>query len=482
MKNIFNNRRFKHGSLATVIAIGFLVLVIVINVAATLLLERYPLTIDLTSDNRFQLTDESIAYIEDLDKDIKITVCADENEFKNASELYKQAYEIIKSYEKYNKKIKLEFVDLQKNPTFGQKYPNETLQIADIIVESDLRVRKVSQTELFEAQQTSYGGVAYSSKAEQVMTGAIMYATTEKQTKVVALGGMGNGDISQLTSVIKQNNFEVTEANLLTEEIDQAADMVILPSPETDLSAAEVKKLEAYLDNDGKFGKSLLFISDYQRVVGPVLKNFLAEWGIEVEPAVIMETNAANVVYNSPYVMISKIVDSDIANSLKTTSLPFVAANASPVKVLFEERDNRKTGIIAMTSDTTVSVPLDAEGEVDINALEKSAKNVLVKGTREKYVGSELVTSSVVAFGSNEMMTPDFLLNAAFNNANVIVSTTNILTDKQDDVKILPVQFADQVITITQAQVTTYRVIFVIIIPILIVAASFIIWFRRRHL
>ena len=51
-KNLLNRRRFKYGSLATIITVGFIVAVVLLNVVCTLLLERYPLSIDLTSDNR----------------------------------------------------------------------------------------------------------------------------------------------------------------------------------------------------------------------------------------------------------------------------------------------------------------------------------------------------------------------------------------------------------------------------------------------
>ena len=94
----FHSRRFKFGSLATVITAVFVAAVILINVVVGLLLDRFPVSIDLTSDNRFELTQDSINFLSGLDQDVKITVLAEESEFESAGTYWKQVYEIIKDY------------------------------------------------------------------------------------------------------------------------------------------------------------------------------------------------------------------------------------------------------------------------------------------------------------------------------------------------------------------------------------------------
>ena len=78
-KKPFNKRRLKYGSLATVITVGFLAALVLVNVIVSLLLERFPLDIDLTPDKRFALTEDSAAYIRDLSRDVSITVLAAES-------------------------------------------------------------------------------------------------------------------------------------------------------------------------------------------------------------------------------------------------------------------------------------------------------------------------------------------------------------------------------------------------------------------
>lgn len=483
MKNIFNNRRFKHGSLATIITIGFIILVVIINVIATALLERYPLNIDLTADNRFKLTNESVKYIENLKNDVKITVCYDELEYKSMGDFYKQIYEILKDYSKHNKKIDLQFVDLHKNPTFSQKYLNQNIQMGDILIESNNKVRKISNNDLVQQEQTSYGDVVYSSQAEQVVTSAIMYVTSEKQTTVSLLGGLNNANIDSYAELLRKNNYEVIEQNILTDEINKDADLVVLSAPDADLSADQVKKLENYLDNDGKFGKSLVYIADVQKPVKPVLASFLAEWGMKVEEAVALETNSGNILYNNPSLMVNKFNDEEILKQLKTDKLPLVVGNVTPVKVLFDEKDNRKTQVLAMSSDSNILVPFkEVDKNLDPKKYTQSALSSIVKGTREKYIGSDLVNSNVVVFGSSAMFENEFLLNPGYNNGNIVIALTDTLTQKEAGVTILPVEFGQETITITKAQQIGYTVVFKYLLPLAVIIAGIVIWLRRRHL
>lgn len=475
------NRRFKHGSLATIITVIVIVALIIVNIVATLLLERFPLNIDLTKDNRFQLTDESIEFVETLEDEVKMTVCADELVFKNAGEWYKQAYEIIKSYTKYGNKIKLSFVDPTKDPTFAQKYPEYKLATGDIIVETDLRTRKVGLNDIIRYTQTEYGQTIYSSEAEQVMTSAIMYVTDKNPVSASILAGVDNADITGYTDMLASNNYEMTYQNILTDEIDKNADMIIMGAPAADLTMEQVKKIEAFLDNDGKFGKSMVFVASKDYPVGPILQSFLAEWGMAIDPGVIVETNNANAVSDN-FTMINQVVDEEINSYLKTATLPLVTRLSNSIDVLFETDGNRTTKVIASTSPTTYVLPLDADENFDPNEQELKTHNVIVKCNRDKYIGNDLMTSTVAVVGSDAMLQPMFIQNPGFNNGDVMVNLANQLTAKEDVITMLPVVFQNESIAITQEQVSVFSVVFIFIIPVAIIVLGAIIFLRRRHL
>lgn len=478
----FNNRRFKHGSLATIITVGFIILLVIANLILTLLLERYPLSIDLTAEKMFKLRPESIAYVEKLSDEVTLTVCADENTFKSQSEFYKQAYETIKNYQKYSSKIKIEFIDVNKDPTFAKSFPNETIEYADIIIHSGDKVRNIDDSELFDAQQSEYGDVAYSSEAEQVLTSAIMFVTDKHPVQATLLGGLNNVDVKSYIETLEKNNFSIKTQSLLTEEIDPKSTIAILPASKSDLSPEQISKLSKFLDNDGNFGKSIIYATSSNGAVGPNLKTFFAEWGMEVSNDLIYETSSQYTIQGDGYAMLNMVADEEIGTKLKTQELPLIMPDVSPVKVLFEKEGNRETTVLAVSSNTTVAVPFDTKVKPDFTKLKQESFSTMVKGTKTKFENQKEIASNVVVIGSDTSLSEAFLLNASFNNTDIVMTITNNITQRDDAVTILPVKFADQTISINDSQVKTLSIIFVGVLPLILVAIGITVWLRRRHL
>ena len=63
MKKLFKSRSFRYGGFATVITLGFVVIMIVLNMLATALYERFPLTVDLTTNKVFTVSQKSEDYL-----------------------------------------------------------------------------------------------------------------------------------------------------------------------------------------------------------------------------------------------------------------------------------------------------------------------------------------------------------------------------------------------------------------------------------
>ena len=489
--NIFKSRRFKHGSLATVITVGFIIGIILVNVVAILLLDRFPLTIDLTTDNRFALTEESIDYVKALDTDVTITVCAEEV-MLDASPDTKQALEIIKNYAKYSSKISIDFVDLTKDPNFAKKFPGETFSTGDIFIESELRTKKIGINDLFSQQQTQSGGTLLSSKAEQVLTSALMYATDKNPTTVTLLTGLDNVDVATYTDLLESNNYTIVEQNILTDDLNPDSSFIILPQPSTDLSANDVKKLEAYLDNDGKFDRSLVFIASPTIPVGPVLGNFLEQWGMEIGVDTVMETDQRNAI-ETYFNVINQVGDEEFGKLLKSQEAPIMTSYAKPINILFEASENRTTTVLTKTAETAVLFPeptaqpeggLDQveEEPFDPSKAEQSSYNTMVMGTKLKYDGTTPQKSNVVVISASEMLNMQWMANPTIANADVMLSMTSLISPVKETVKILPVQFSQEQITITASQVLMNAVVFIGILPLILLIIGIVVWVRRRHL
>lgn len=480
--NFLNNRRFKHGSLATIITIGFVALVVLINVIAGLLLDRFPLSIDLTTDKRFALTQDSIDFVKKVDEKVTITVCSEEQDLTGSSELYKQVAEIIKSYPKYSSNITVDFLSLVSNPNFAKQHPEETFSSGDIYIQSSLRGKKISVSDMIESSESQQTGqVSYRSRAEQKMTSAVDYVTDKSPKKAVLLTGLSNIDVSGYTGVLEPNNYIVAESNFLTEEIDQAADFVIFPQPITDLTTEQATKLEKYLDNDSKFGKSLVFIASQDQAPGPILKAFLAEWGMEIGSGTIAETDPSHAYSGSPFFILNEIVDEDLSTALNTNQ-PTVTVMTRPINVLFQGKDNRSTTVLAKSYDTAVIYPEDQPQDFDLNAQEKGSFNTVVMGSRMRYEGTVPMSSKVIAISSESMLSNELVTYPGFANGSVALAMTGLIAPKEESINIIPLEFSADTITINEGQILVNRIIFVFIIPIALAVAGLVIWLRRRHL
>ena len=72
-------KKLKHGTMATVFTCVFLALLVLVNVVTTVLFERYPITIDLTKDKIYSMTEQSEEYVKKVDRDVLVTIFADED-------------------------------------------------------------------------------------------------------------------------------------------------------------------------------------------------------------------------------------------------------------------------------------------------------------------------------------------------------------------------------------------------------------------
>ena len=86
-------------------------------------MDRYPLSVDLTSNKVFELSDESIDYVSGLDKDINVYILATKEDFSNSNQYYKQADTVINKYALYSDHIKVSYIDLYSDRRLRRSVP-----------------------------------------------------------------------------------------------------------------------------------------------------------------------------------------------------------------------------------------------------------------------------------------------------------------------------------------------------------------------
>ena len=266
------NRRKKYLLFSGTTTLLIVVALVLVNLLTIYITDRYPVSIDLTPQKVFGLTEQSKEYLSKLEQPVSIQVMTNEDTFIASGDYYVQANQVIQEYEKYSDQISLEYVDLLQNPSLASQY--EDVQIGDIIVSSGNRTQTLTAYDLFNVESGSYyGSYITSSKAEQAMTSAILNVTSTEQIQVALLSGHGEQTMEGLNQLLQSNNFAVTTINPAVEEIGEEVDVLLWIAPINDPDEQVLERLERFLSENEE--KTLLYFADTTQ---PQLSNLESFW------------------------------------------------------------------------------------------------------------------------------------------------------------------------------------------------------------
>lgn len=478
LKFFLKSSSFRHSGIATVVIAVFLILIILINIVSGIAVDRFDLKIDLTSSNLFALSDETLSMLEKIKAPITVSVLSSEAEFSSYNDYFAQANETIKLFSKHNPNISLKYVDAIKDPTVLQKYAQYNAEPRDIIVESDIRTIHVAYTELFNLNFDGANStlVIASSKAEYTMATAIYGVVVEKQPSVTVLSGHGESSTDDLSSYLASNNFLVDSADLTTSGIPEKSDVIVISNPSRDFTEDDLRKLDAFLFNDGKYGRNLVYFASNKQPSLPNLEAFLSEWGISIEKTTLLETNAQKI-YNYNYYF------AQLAYTDKTIAGPLAATGVYPAilqsrGLSIKNESSYQTTVLLSMSGTAVKIPSDSGSEIDVSKYEKSAWPAVIMGTKE----TTDAKSNVVVFGSNNFVDASLLKNSSVTNGDYIINLFNSLTSRGDVVPMTVKTLGGTYYSITSGQSNFLIILFIGVVPLIVLICGVYVWIRRRHL
>ena len=516
----FNAKKLKHGTMATVFTCVFVALLVLVNVVTTMLFDRYPITIDLTTNKIYSVSNDTEDYVKKVNVDVQVTIFADENTYTNYSSYNKQAVELLKNYCKLNHHITYRFVDIDSHPEIVKEY-TDTISQFDMIFETKTKVdgkeisrtRKLGMLDLltftdeFEeklsqsgysidtlAQQAGgdlsflsyYGSYVESSNAEQAFTSALMTVTDPNPVYVTIL--TGRSELTQLTyfqTLLTANGYNVNTVDITSEDIPADTDVVVIPAPKTDYLAEDITKVSDFLNNDGNLGKQLLYIASYGQEDTPNLDEFLSEYGLSVGKGVICESDSGKY-YNSPCVTVASTVSDNFTQDVSTKNPAILSALCRPVNTLFDEQDMVSTDAYLQSSDTAYTANVEISqttGQVNIgDALVKGQQNYMAVGSKAKFTDdNKTLYSSVIAVGSEGMLSDTYLQYSQYQNSEYFISVINGLTGKTAGITITPKTITGNVFDITQQQKTVLKWTFCLGVPVVVLIVGIVIWARRKN-
>lgn len=491
-------RKLSYGAYATAVTAVFVAVIIGLNIVASVLAEKFPLQWDVTANKDYSISEENEAYIKGVTREVKITLCATESDYTGGNYLsllqsnnytdksgglyFNQTVSLLKDYAKLNDRVEFVFADPQ-DPSFSaytEKYPNESFSMGDILVESTFTLdgKQISRHKLlglFDLYDiTNYGSyyIIAGSKVETAVTSAIYSATADKTYKVAVITANGGKRVDNLEALMTQNNYEFTEiSDLISQDIPEDTDLVIIAAPSKDYTEAQLKILDDFLDIRGELGKTLMYVAadDYGEL--PNLYDFLAEWGYDLGEGTVKETTEGYYLSTSDTTIMAFDQGTDYSAAISGGNYTYVAADNVPITPKWEENENYSTTTVLATSETAESG--DKPGEY----VTIGVATYLLPSTEAYYTSNVIVLSTLDLIDSQFNSFPDV------GNLKIVMSTVNEAMGRQADEISFDVRtYQAQSFVADAAAAGVMTAIFVVVIPLVLLAVCIVVCVRRRRL
>ncbi len=494
-KKSFNKRKFKYGSLAAAITVVFIAAVVLLNILATQLTDRYGLKIDTTKEQLFEISDQTIDYLHTLEEDIEIAVMTDEETLDNGSKYYKLVKEVIEKYAQNSSKIKVNYYDTEKNPEVVTKfstYTSDQITRASIVVFCNGRIKVLEMRDLYEIETNyqTYEQTIKSITAEEKLTSAVIFVADPNPPKVAILTCQQSqavaASVSQISAMFESNGYNVETVDPLTQDISDEFSVAVLAAPYSDVTVSVTEKLDAFLDNGGKYGKNLLYLASFDQRETPNLDAFLEEWGIKAEEGYVSNVNGAEMIkvaiaglQNYYAVPQAKLTEGN-EGFVKSAELPVAMPMARPLTLLPVSGDGRETEVLLKTSESSVIITKTTTND-DVNSLEKSEQNVLVRADKHRFEGQEKISSNIIACGSAFALDYYITSTNSLNNQELFVNIINSCSGKEAGITVLSKSLIVDNISISEQAFGVVVLLVQVVLPLAVALAGIAVYLRRRN-
>ncbi|MBW7572929.1 Gldg family protein [Caproiciproducens faecalis] len=484
--------KFRRGGISTAFTAGFIVIVILVNVIVSVLAQRYPsMNLDLTKNKVNTLSVQAQEVAAKVNVPATIYIMATEAQTKGDQLLadygikYSQVGELAEKIAEKNSNIKVEYVDLDKNPTFANTYKNDNLVAGDVLVKTEKRYRVLAYTDLFNVQ---YGADGSTTETYSMVDSALASGLNSVIADTVAVASFDTGHSEQLETttykkLLENNSFETKDFNLLTDAIPDNTRLVVLGCPATDYTDAELEKLDTFLSSAEIPGdRSLLITFHPSQKEMPKLSAFLKEWGIEVPQAVVVESDQSKY-YTDDASYILSTVQTGLSLGGQSDYGYFTTPQSNPVNILFETKGSKTTYSLAKSSDTCYLVDNNTKQD---ETPQKASYNTAVLSQDTVKSGAKEYKANVIALGSTMMFLGEIMGASTFGNAKYVVDLSRYATGTTNAATAITetsVQTNVSDITLSAEMSVLLGIgVFTLLIPLLVAIAGICVYHKRRRL
>lgn len=467
-------KSFSMGAYSTGMIAIMVAIVAVVNIAIGELPASW-VSIDVTVEKLYSLTDQTKEYLKTVDEEVQIYVIVTEDSQDLTLGQTLQRYDDASEY------ITVEYVDPNVNPRFHTQYTDSSLTMNSVIVVSDKRSKVIDYSDMYVSSYEydytygNYTSTVTGYDGEGQLTSAIDYVLSDTMPKIYMTEGHGEYTFSsKFTEALAKENVDYEVVNLLNyEEIPEDAACLVINGAVQDFSEVDAEKVINYLNKGG----NLVLVVGYTEEETPNLDKLAAYAGLTVVDGLIVEQDQNNY-YAVPYYLLPNL-DSSVYTATLYGNYYIFAPYAQGMVIDNEEAEGMKYKTFLTTSDSAFS-KLDNSNMTSFDKSEGDVDGPFALGVSAEKTLEDGSVATVVAYSCEQIFTDES--NGMVSGANLVMFTNTIsqFVDHEVSISIPAKSYEITYLTIPQARAVLVGAITAIIIPVGCLATGFVIWYRRR--
>ncbi len=474
----YQGRGARYGTLSIVSIVVFLGILAAVNYLATRQNKRW----DLTANQVYSLSDQSVKLLQSLKEPVKFTVFDQQVNFDRFKDR-------LNEFTYHSKNVSVDYVDADREPTRAKAAGIQSY--GTIVVEYQGRTERVTSTN------------------EQDLTNALVKAVTGATRKVYFTSGHGEKDTagtdrigySAVSQALTGDNYGV-ERLVLAQQRSVPADatVVAIAGPRTDFLQPEIDALKEYV---AKGGKVLVLMDPPEKgqTDQPNLAAFLHDWGIEASNTIVLDTSGIGQMLgtDASVPVAASYPAHPITDRFQLMTAYPVARAVTPVDggvnghtaqplVQTSPQSWAEADIASLTSGGRVSFDAskgDKQGPITLGAAVSAPATATPPAPAadpnkpaDKPEPETKPESRVVALGDSDFAANAFL--GIQGNRDFFMNAVNWLAQQENMIAIRPREPEDRRITLTADQQQRIMLLSIFVIPGLVFASGVYTWWKRR--
>lgn len=440
---------------------------------------------DFTKEKIYTLSDESKELMKAVEEDVHIY-------FVNYTDS-DLIMNLARQYHEVNEKITVEAVLSSERADIAKLYGIEDgNQI--IIVKAGERDKILTYNDLFTYDTTTWNTVDIS---EQKLTNAVIDITSDNKPTIYFLTGHNEYSTTQqmitISAYIQNEVMNIADLNLMSADIPEDCQTIIVATPTLDFFDTEVEKLTNYINRGG----NIIWLQDptINEQDLPNTKKILDLYGAEFNTGMVIEQDASRMIMENPQLILPTISYTPITEDLSSSGfVVFPSAGKLTVAASDKLEELNVTVDEFLTTSETSFYRTDftittekAQASDEVGSHTVGAIFTKTLSSDEETDPEKVKTSKLIAFSNNLFATDAQITSGSqyitvatiYNNKDLLLNSIAYSEEKEDQIRIRK-DYDTVTYTPTQAQNNVVLAI-IFLIPLAIVISGFVIWQIRRR-